>query len=50
MTIGWSGDLITAISHQHLQIYGVQFHPEVELTVNGQQILHTFLYQVMDTI
>lgn len=50
MATGWSGDLIAAISHQHLQIYGVQFHPEVELTLNGQQIFHTFLYEVLNTI
>ena len=28
------------------KIWGVQFHPEVNHTVNGQQMLHNFLYQV----
>ncbi len=28
------------------KLYGVQFHPEVELTVNGLRMVHNFLYRV----
>jgi GMP synthase (glutamine-hydrolyzing) len=27
-------------------MYGVQFHPEVDLTPNGRQILKNFLYDI----
>ncbi len=42
--IGVSQDIIAAMSHDARQIYGVQFHPEVELTRHGQQMLQNFLY------
>ena len=45
--IGWSGGLIAAVHHVTDPVYGVQFHPEVDLTVNGKQIIKNFLYQVM---
>jgi GMP synthase (glutamine-hydrolysing) len=44
--IGWSGNVFTAISHTELPVFGLQFHPEVELTVNGSQILNNFLYKI----
>ena len=37
---------VMAVEQTEKQIYGVQFHPEVNHTVNGQQMLHNFLYQV----
>eukprot|EP01127_Copromyxa_protea_P011858 TRINITY_DN3024_c0_g1_i1.p1 TRINITY_DN3024_c0_g1~~TRINITY_DN3024_c0_g1_i1.p1 ORF type:complete len:665 (-),score=136.96 TRINITY_DN3024_c0_g1_i1:50-1768(-) len=48
---GWkvtatSGDLISAISCESRSLYGVQFHPEVDLSVNGKQMLENFLYKV----
>lgn len=38
-----SGKVIAAIYNNELKIYGVQFHPEVDLTINGKQMLHNFL-------
>ena len=37
---------IAAYQVEGEQVWGVQFHPEVNHTVNGQQMLHNFLYQV----
>lgn len=44
--MGWSGDIIIAASHQDKPLYGVQFHPEVDLTVNGTKVFESFLYKV----
>lgn len=44
--IAMSGDLIAGIENQEKQFYGVQFHPEVDLTKNGRQILRNFLYEI----
>lgn len=37
---------VAAMSHPALKIYGVQFHPEVRHTPQGNQILRNFLYQI----
>ena len=34
------------IAHVERKKYGVQFHPEVDLTVNGMQIFRNFLFKV----
>lgn len=44
--IAMSGDLVAAIEDAEKQLYGVQFHPEVDLTENGKQILAHFLFDV----
>lgn len=44
--IGMSGDLVAAIENPDKQMYGVQFHPEVDLTVNGKQVLANFLFKI----
>lgn len=44
--VGYSGDIITALQHKDQPVYGVQFHPEVQLTVNGVAMLRNFLYNV----
>jgi len=43
-----SGELIAGISHHSRPIYGVQFHPEVNHTVQGQTILSNFLFRIAD--
>lgn len=35
-----------AIANEKLKIYGVQFHPEVDLTTNGKLIMKNFLYNI----
>lgn len=35
-----------AIENDEMKLYGVQFHPEVEHTDNGTQLIHNFLYNV----
>ena len=44
--VGMSGATIAAFQHKTLPIYGVQFHPEVDLTVNGHRMIRNFLYEV----
>jgi len=41
-----SGDVVAAIYHQELKVYGVQFHPEVDLTVHGKEIMANFLKKI----
>ncbi|XP_060565730.1 GMP synthase [glutamine-hydrolyzing]-like [Ruditapes philippinarum] len=41
--IAHSGNIIAGISNDAKKLYGVQFHPEVDLSVNGLQILKNFL-------
>lgn len=38
--------VICGIQHTDLPLYGVQFHPEVDLTVNGKKIFENFLYNI----
>lgn len=42
-TIATSGNLIAGIAHEEKKLYGVQFHPEVDLSSNGQQMMKNFL-------
>lgn len=43
----WSGDLVVGYGDDVRRLYGVQFHPEVDLTVNGQRMLENFLRGVV---
>lgn len=37
---------MAGIWSEKLRIYGVQFHPEVDITVNGQKMLYNFLVNI----
>lgn len=37
---------VAAMAHAQRRFYGLQFHPEVEHTLKGKEILHNFLYNV----
>lgn len=41
-----SGDLVAGIANEKSNLYGVQFHPEVDLTENGKLMIKNFLYNV----
>jgi GMP synthase (glutamine-hydrolysing) len=41
-----SGKITAGIEDQNRNLYGVQFHPEVDLTQNGQHILKNFLFNI----
>ena len=41
-----SGEMIAGISCPQEKIYGLQFHPEVDLTTNGIQIIENFLRRI----
>jgi GMP synthase (glutamine-hydrolysing) len=43
---GYSGDLIVSIENTEKQLYGVQYHPEVDLTVNSVVIWKNFLFGI----
>ncbi|MBL0715745.1 MAG: glutamine-hydrolyzing GMP synthase [Desulfosarcina sp.] len=37
---------IAAVYHRYKKLFGLQFHPEVEHTPQGQKMLHNFLFKV----
>eukprot|EP00127_Corallochytrium_limacisporum_P002193 Clim_evm87s108 gene=Clim_evmTU87s108 len=37
--------IVSAIANEEKQLFGVQFHPEVDLTTNGKHMLKNFLYE-----
>ncbi len=41
-----SGPVTAAICDPKRKIFGVQFHPEVDLTVNGKRMLENFLFNI----
>lgn len=41
-----SSDIIAGIYNEQARIYGVQFHPEVDLTLQGSKILSNFLFEI----
>lgn len=44
--IATSDDKVAAISNDVKKIYGLQFHPEVDLTENGKKMLDNFLRKI----
>merc|ERR1719436_2368596 len=47
-TIARSGALCAGIGCEERKLYGVQFHPEVDLTDNGMAMLRNFLFGVCE--
>ena len=45
ITAETSDEVIMGIKHNKLPIYGVQFHPEAELTEDGHKILENFILE-----
>ncbi|XP_012282535.1 GMP synthase [glutamine-hydrolyzing] [Orussus abietinus] len=45
-TTAKSSNFIAGIASDKMNLYGVQFHPEVDLTLNGKAMLHNFLFGV----
>ncbi|KAF6034129.1 GMPS [Bugula neritina] len=43
----YSGKAIQAIENPSLKLYGVQFHPEVDLSVNGLTMIRNFLFNIV---
>lgn len=44
--IAQSQAFIAGISNEKMNLYGVQFHPEVDLTPNGKVMLRNFLFDI----
>lgn len=44
--IAHSNNIIAGIANDKLRLYGLQFHPEVDLTTNGKAMLHSFLFEI----
>lgn len=45
--IAQSSSFIVGICNEKLRLYGLQFHPEVDLTINGKTMLKNFLFDVV---
>ncbi|KAG5674427.1 hypothetical protein PVAND_004399 [Polypedilum vanderplanki] len=41
-----SSDMIAGVYNEQARIYGIQFHPEVDLTLQGKKILSNFLFEI----
>jgi len=41
-----SGNIVAGICNEKSRLYGLQFHPEVDLTEKGREIMRNFLYEV----
>lgn len=44
--IAKSGNLVAGIENESKRLYGLQFHPEVDLTEHGVKIMRNFLYEI----
>lgn len=45
-SIAQSSSFCAGICNEKLRLYGVQFHPEVDLTLNGKAMLKNFLFDI----
>ncbi|MEQ2196645.1 hypothetical protein XENOCAPTIV_007052, partial [Xenoophorus captivus] len=41
-----SGNIIAGIANEQKKLYGTQFHPEVDLTERGMEMLRNFLFEI----
>lgn len=41
-----SSNFVAGIANEKMRLYGVQFHPEVDLSVNGKTMLKNFLFDI----
>lgn len=39
-------NIMAGVFNEEEKVYGVQFHPEVDLTPNGKQMLSNFLFDI----
>ena len=46
VTTARSPNYIAGLKHRDKPFYGVQFHPEVDLTINGKKIFENFLFKI----
>lgn len=44
----YSGEIVAAIEDPDRKLYGVQFHPEVDLTEHGNEMLSRFLFDIAE--
>uniref|UniRef100_A0A8C7GKB0 GMP synthase [glutamine-hydrolyzing] n=1 Tax=Oncorhynchus kisutch TaxID=8019 RepID=A0A8C7GKB0_ONCKI len=44
--VAQSGSIIAGIANEQKKLYGTQFHPEVDLTERGTEILRNFLFEI----
>ncbi|KAG7457022.1 hypothetical protein MATL_G00242110 [Megalops atlanticus] len=44
--VAQSGSIIAGIAHEQKKLYGTQFHPEVDLTERGMDMLRNFLFDI----
>ena len=44
--VATSSGLVAAIANDKLRLYGLQFHPEVDLTENGKKMMENFLFGI----
>ncbi|KAA0193115.1 hypothetical protein HAZT_HAZT004605 [Hyalella azteca] len=44
--VATSGNIVAAIANEKNRLFGVQFHPEVDLTEHGMEMMRSFLYEI----
>ncbi|KAH9377549.1 hypothetical protein HPB48_013001 [Haemaphysalis longicornis] len=44
--VATSGSTVAALANEKMKVYGVQFHPEVDLTPKGKAMFSNFLYDI----